>query len=289
MRGVLNVNKPAGLSSYDVIRRVKKLLPRRHRIGHGGTLDPIASGVLLLLLNEATRISRYLLGSDKEYVAELLFGVRTDTDDVTGRTIEERDISRLDRTAIAGLLAGFTGEIEQVPPRFSALKQNGTPLYRLARKGVAFEPRPRRVTIQALELLDWQPPRARVRASVSSGTYIRALARDIGEAAGTGATMSGLVRTRAGRFNLSASAELDRMTGSNLECLLVPVEKATHLPQVAVPEATARRLLNGQQVSSTDGCHPGTLLASSGPGRYLAVVVCRDGVLTQQRLIYAET
>jgi tRNA pseudouridine55 synthase len=288
MRGVLNVNKPAGVSSYDVIRRLSKQLTQRHRIGHGGTLDPIASGVLLLLFNEATRISRYLLGSDKEYLAELLFGVRTDTDDITGRTIEEKDTSGLDRSAVAGLLAGFTGDIEQVPPRFSALKQNGTPLYRLARKGVAVEPKPRRVTIHRLELVEWQPPRARIRASVSSGTYIRALARDIGEAAGTGATLSSLVRTRAGMFDLSASTNLDQITESNLEELLVPVDKATPLPRVVVPEATARRLLNGQEVSSTDGCRPGTLLAESGPGRYLAVVVCQDDMLRQQRLVYAD-
>ncbi|UCG44045.1 MAG: tRNA pseudouridine(55) synthase TruB [candidate division WOR-3 bacterium] len=288
MRGVLNVNKPAGISSYDVIRRVKKRLTQRHRIGHAGTLDPIASGVLLLLFNEATRVSRYLLGSDKEYLAELLFGVRTDTDDITGRTIEEKDASGLDRSAVAGLLSGLTGDIEQVPPRFSALKQNGTPLYRLARRGVAVEPRPRRVTIRSLELVEWRPPRAGIRASVSSGTYVRALARDIGEAAGTGATLSSLVRTRAGMFDLSSSTSLDRITESNLEELLVPVDKATTLPQVVVPEATARRLLNGQQVSSTEGCQPGTLLASSGPGRYLAVVVCRHSMLKQQRLVYAD-
>jgi tRNA pseudouridine55 synthase len=289
MRGVLNVNKPAGISSYGVIRRATRLLTQRHRIGHGGTLDPIASGVLLLLFNEATRISRYLLGSDKEYLAELLFGVRTDTDDVTGRTIEQRDMSGLDRSAVAGLLAGFTGEIEQVPPRFSALKQNGTPLYRLARSGVAVEPRPRRVTIHTLELLEWRPPRAEVRASVSSGTYVRALARDIGEAAGTGATLSGLVRTRSGMFELSAATDLDLITESNLEGLLVPVDMATPLPRVVVPEETARRLLNGQEVGCTEDCQPGTLLASSGPGRYLAVVVCRDGILKQQRLVYADS
>lgn len=288
MRGILNVDKPAGISSYDVIRRLKGLLPRKQRLGHAGTLDPIASGVLLVLVNEATRISRYLLTSDKEYEAEVLFGARTDTDDITGECLERRDPSGLDRPSVAGLLTRFTGRMEQVPPRFSALKHNGTPLYRLARSGAEVNPKPRLVTVHELELVGWNPPRARIRARVSAGTYIRALARDIGDAAGTGATLSGLTRTRSGSFDISDSVSLDRVTGENINELLVPIEKAMPLPCIPIPEETARRMLNGQKVAGAGSLAPGPMLATADQGRYLAVVECRDGVLKQQRLLYAD-
>lgn len=288
LRGVLNVNKPGGISSYDVIRRVKPLLdPGRPAIGHAGTLDPLADGVLLLLLGPATRVSRFLLGSDKEYVAELLFGAATDTDDITGSELRRAPVPSLDRAALIQLLGRFAGAIEQIPPRYSALKQNGVPLYRRARRGEEVHPRTRTVTVHELELLDWQPPRARLRALVSAGTYIRALARDIGEAADSAATLAALTRTRSGSFTLDRAVSLDRLDSANLPGLLVPIEDAlADLPRFPVSPDQARDLRQGRPIPQPDVPEAEFALAATPDRSFLAIVTSRDGLLRPVRNLY---
>jgi tRNA pseudouridine55 synthase len=290
LRGILNVNKPSGISSYDVIRRVKSLLaPGRPALGHAGTLDPLASGVLLVLVGPATRVSRFLLESPKEYEAELLFGRRTDTDDITGATVAEAPVPSLTPDALAGLLRQFTGIIEQVPPRYSALKQDGVPAYRLARAGRPVEPKPRTVTVHRLELLDWQPPRARIRAGVSSGTYIRSLARDIGAAAGSAGTLAALVRTRSGAFTLASACALDELDAGNIARRLVPVEESLPgLPRLEVSPREAGELLAGRTVLRRDvptACHA---LARTADAGFLALVATGDDGIRPVRLLFTE-
>ena len=297
MRGVLSVNKPSGMSSYDVIRRIKPLLQssianRQSPIplGHAGTLDPLASGVLLVLVGEATKVSRFLLNLPKEYVAGVLFGKQTDTDDVTGKVLSEQPATELTAQRVQACLEGFTGEIEQVPPVFSALKQDGQPQYRLARKGLEVRPKSRKVTVYELELQDWQPPTATIRCRVSAGTYVRALARDLGTALGTGATLSTLVRSKVGHFTIEDATAPDALTETSLSERLVTIGAAlAGMQHVIVSPVQARHLLQGRVVNDLPA--PGVdgfALAQTDDHRFLAIVVSNGTKLRTERIIHAE-
>lgn len=292
MRGVLNINKPAGISSYDVIRRLKPVLEPK-RIGHAGTLDPMASGVLLVLVNEATKISRLLMALDKEYEAEITFGIETDTDDITGRVLRQAVVPDISAAELSQFLNGnFLGEIWQVPPRYSALKQEGVPLYRRARAGMPVEKGARRVQVYDIRLAGWEPPVARLSVRVSSGTYVRALARDIGRALGSAATLSRLVRTRVGNFMLKDGLNLEQVLagGAELARLLVPVEQAlSHLPKLEVSRDTAIELAEGKRPVWNEAipADAGLLVAVNRERDFLALVRLRCGVLVPERIIYA--
>jgi tRNA pseudouridine55 synthase len=293
MRGVLNANKPSGISSYDVIRHIKSVLHSPIAIGHAGTLDPLASGVLLVLLGEATKVSRLLLTLPKEYLAGVLFGRQTDTDDVTGKTVSERPASGLTAELVRTGLERFTGEIEQTPPAFSALKQDGQPLYRLARRGQEVRPKPRRVTVYEVELLDWQPPTATIRCLVSSGTYVRALARDLGTSLGTVATLASLVRTKVGQFTIENSAAPDALDAASLTERLVPIDAAlAGIPRVTVSPVQAQHLCQGKVVSGFSGPTTsgidGFALAQTDDHRFLAIVVSNGTKLRTERIVYAD-
>lgn len=300
MRGVLNVNKPSGISSYDVIRRIKPILQssianRQSPIplGHAGTLDPLASGVLLVLLGEATKVSRFLLNLPKEYVAGVLFGKQTDTDDITGKVLNEQPVDGLTAERVRDCLARFTGEIEQVPPAFSALKQDGQPQYRLARKGLEVRPKPRRVTVYELELLEWNPPGATIRCRVSAGTYVRALARDLGTALGTVATLATLVRTRIGQFTVGDATALDTLDATLLADRLVPIDAAlAGMRRVNVSPTQAQQLLQGKVLRGFEGSvtsgTDGFGMAETDDHRFLAIVVSNGSDLRTERIIYAD-
>jgi tRNA pseudouridine55 synthase len=288
LRGVLCVNKPSGISSYDVIRRLKPLLPAGMPIGHAGTLDPLASGLLIVLIGAATKISRFLIGADKEYEAGVLFGTRTDTDDVTGKAVERAEVPELSRDQITAALARFTGTIEQTPPAFSALKQDGQPLYELARAGETVHPKPRPVTIYHNELLAWEKPRLRLRCRVSSGTYIRALARDLGEALGVPATIEALTRTAVGSFRLDQAFELDALTRENLPGSITPIPDAlADWPRVDLDSAGAARLRRGQPVLAQT-TFEGLALARTKDGRFLAIVNASGLELLTERIIHVD-
>ncbi len=199
--GMFVVRKPAGISSFGVIRLARKELGIR-KIGHAGTLDPLAEGVLVLGVGKATKLLTSLEGADKSYRATLRLGVRTDTYDSTGRILEERDPSGVTADAFAEALPPFRGEIEQVPPMFSAIKKDGVTLYKLARQGVEVEREARRVTVSKLELVEFTPPSATIAIDCSKGTYVRSLIEDIGRALCVGAHMTALVRTRVGPFGI---------------------------------------------------------------------------------------
>jgi tRNA pseudouridine55 synthase len=205
--GLFVVRKPVGISSFGVIRRARRELDIR-KIGHAGTLDPLAEGVLVLGVGKATKLLTGLEGADKSYRATLRLGVRTDTYDSTGRVLEERDPSGVTEEALSDALSRFRGEIQQVPPMFSAIKKDGETLYKLARRGIEVEREPRRVIVSRLELVDFSHPLATIDLDCSKGTYVRSLVEDIGLALGVGANMTALVRTRVGPFGIEMAREL---------------------------------------------------------------------------------
>ena len=213
--GWLVVDKPAGWTSHDVVARARRLLGER-RIGHAGTLDPAATGVLPLAVGSATKVVEYLAEASKTYLAEVTFGVRTDSHDGDGLVISVTDASALRREDVEAALAPFRGAIAQVPPMHAAIKVGGRRLYELARRGEEVERPPRAVTISLLEIADWRPPTATLCVDCSKGTYVRALARDIGDALGVGAYLSNLVRVRTGPFCLCETVTLGELERASL-------------------------------------------------------------------------
>lgn len=293
MRGVLNIAKPAGITSYDVIRRLKATLrPAPRAIGHAGTLDPMASGVLLVLLGDATKVSGLLLGRPKTYTATVLFGRATDTDDATGRVVRESAVPAVDRAGLDAALDRYRGTFEQVPPAYSAIKQDGRPLYERARRGETVTVKPRTVTVYELTLRDWTPPRAELELTVSAGTYIRSIARDIGESLGSAATLEKLERTRIGRFALADSLPGDALTDESVRASLIAVEDALDwLPRVEVDAEAARDLLQGRRIplpalrhSEFDTCHSPVLCLSSDR-RFLALARVEGDRLQPDRIV----
>lgn len=214
----LLVNKPPGMTSFGVVRRVRKLTGVR-KVGHCGTLDPAATGLLILLLGKATRRQKSLTGLDKEYLATILLGVETTTWDLDGEVVCSRAVPDVGRADLEALLAErFTGEFDQTPPAFSAIKQNGVPSYRLARRGKEITLKPRRVRIYKTGIEAWKRPEFTLRLHCSSGFYVRSLAHDIGEALGCGGTLKKLVRTQVGSYRLDDALELDDLEKKLQRC-----------------------------------------------------------------------
>lgn len=254
VHGVLNINKPAGVTSHDVVDAVRKILGVR-RVGHTGTLDPQATGVLPLCVGRATRIAQYLTQADKEYVMTLCLGVTTDTLDAAGKETGRVEDIRVRREDLLAILPRFIGEIQQVPPIFSAKKYRGERLYRLARRGEKVERRPVAVRVHALELLEFAPPFVRLRATCSKGTYARSLCDDIGRALGCGGHLHALIRTRSGRFSLDGILTLEeleaRVREGRLPEVLIPIADALgHLPAVRVAPEAGRLILHGGAVAA---------------------------------------
>ena len=207
--GILNLNKPRGPTSHDIVNRVRALTGIR-RVGHAGTLDPLATGVLLICIGRATRVAEYLMAGRKVYRACVQLGVTTDTYDAEGQVVSEvKGVPQVDRDRIESVLADFRGTISQVPPMYSAIKHKGTPLHRLARQGIEVRREPRQVEIFRLELTTWKPPDFTLEVECSSGTYVRSLAHDLGQALACGAHLTGLTRLASGEFRQEASVSLE--------------------------------------------------------------------------------
>ena len=202
LSGILNVDKPAGLTSHDVVARVRRITGQRS-VGHAGTLDPLASGVLVVLLGRATSLSAYAMASRKTYAAEIVFGVATETDDAEGPICKRATVPGSSEAGMRQALEPLTGEVMQTPPRYSALKSAGQPAHRRARRGERVQPEPRPVTIHRLQVVSWVSPRLRVVVETGPGVYIRSIAREAGEALASAAYLHTLVRTSSGRFRLS--------------------------------------------------------------------------------------
>jgi tRNA pseudouridine55 synthase len=264
--GALLVDKPVGASSNFVLQRAKKLLGA-HKAGHAGTLDPLASGLLIALFGEATKFAGLLLDSEKEYAATLKLGETTATGDAEGKVLQRHAVS-VGEEDLRELLGRFRGEIEQVPPMHSALKRDGTPLYKLARRGESVERAPRRVRILELELVGYQKPLAELRVRCSKGTYVRTLAEDIGAALGTGAHLAALRRTGSGRFRVDHATTLPMLEAMTVEARrarLLPVDSLlSELPRVVLDAASETRLRNGQSLEMAS--LPEGVSAVYGPG-----------------------
>jgi tRNA pseudouridine55 synthase len=251
--GILNIHKPKGMTSHDVVDIVRRITQER-RVGHAGTLDPMASGVLVVCLGKATRLSEYLADGAKSYLATLHFGIVTSTWDAEGEIREQRDVSALSLEDIAQALTGFEGEIQQVPPMYSAIKHDGRPLYRLARQGITVEREARSVAIHALRIVNWQSPRLLLQVDCSKGTYIRSLAYDIGQAVGVGAYLADLSRVAVGHFRLEEAVSLETLRAADTNDLwqkyLQPMRTAlSDMPRIEVDQDTAQRIIFGQFVT----------------------------------------
>jgi tRNA pseudouridine55 synthase len=256
MDGILIIDKPAGLTSHDVVARVRRVL-RTKRVGHTGTLDPFATGVLVLMIGSATRLARFLDKDTKEYIAEVQFGFETDTGDLSGLRIADRGLRNEEIVAKLGVIhwdnvfEKFRGDILQTPPMYSAKKIDGKKLYELAREGKQVERKPVPVTIHKLELLpdEIRNPQSAIRIHVvcSAGTYIRTLAEEIGREIGIGAHLTGLRRTAAGKFDLQQSVTIEQLRDLPApESALLPIELAvSHLPELALPDERVGPTKNG--------------------------------------------
>lgn len=259
MDGVLNVHKHDGPTSHDIVYEVRRIYDQK-KVGHAGTLDPMATGVLVVCLGKATRIVEYLMGTQKEYRAKLIFGRTTDTEDSTGTVLEERKSSGVTQAEFTAAVAGFVGEIEQVPPMISAIKYQGKPLYKHAREGKTIERQPRKITIHSIEISAFTPgeyAEAEIVVTCSSGTYIRTLCADIGEKLGCGAYMSMLERTAVGRFRLEDAVSIEQLReareqGKQADYLLDISNAISDMPSVTLNPEEIRNVLHGLPGSVTD-------------------------------------
>ena len=244
--GWLNVDKPSGMTSFQVVARLRKFIGRC-RIGHAGTLDPLATGVLPIAVGAATRTIEFHHRHPKTYLADILFGVTTDTYDTEGQVVSRSDASGLTDDEILAALERFRGDIEQVPPLYSALKQQGKPLYRIAREGGTAIPASRRVRVFRLEALEATPPAARLEIECSGGTYIRSLAHDLGQALGVGAHLTALRRTAYGPFGIDTAAQPDAIsTREDIFRRFLPVDYGLEiLPRLDIGENSAEKIVHG--------------------------------------------
>ena len=286
MNGVLVVDKPAGVSSALAVDRVKKEL-RAKRCGHAGTLDPLATGVLPICVGEATKLAGYMLAEDKEYIADAVLGIETDTLDRAGAVTARADVD-VTRDAVLAALAARTREHDQVPPMYSAIKQGGVRLYKRARQGEEVERPPRRVRIDRLELLEWDLPRVRIAIACSKGTYVRSLIADLGRDLGCGAHMAELRRTRAGIFTIEMAQRLDALDPARM----VPLARATQLPKVTTPPELVQKIRDGLKLPvelfagvPAEGVRFQLIIA---PDSLLAVSHVEDGKLTYDRVFHLD-
>ncbi len=281
MDGILNINKPKGMTSFSVVARIRKLSGER-RVGHAGTLDPDATGVLPICLGQGTRVIEFLMNTTKTYRARIEFGRATDTYDGSGQVISEADTSDINKRRVEAALEAFRGRIDQTPPMYSAIKHGGKPLYKLARSGITVERKKRAVTIHRLELISWRKPTATIEVECSKGTYIRSLANDLGEKLGCGAFLKSLERTRCGIFNIKDAIPLTQLeeafqSGSWQEYLL-PIDSVLQdLPTIIIDEESEKAFITGRPIIPGDkdinkGSSSRYCRAYSNDGRFLGIL-----------------
>ena len=289
--GFLNIDKPLNVTSHDIVARIRRELGVR-KVGHAGTLDPLATGVLVMCLGSATRLSEYVMHTTKRYLAQVHFGISTTTDDAEGVITDERDASHLTRSAVEAALPAFTGAIMQTPPDYSAIKLGGRKAYELARAGKPTDLRPRQVQIDALRLDDWQPPVALLDVTCSSGTYIRSLARDLGAALGTGAYLSGLRRMMSGCFRIEDAHSLDAVLADpDWRRHLIGAERALPDWRRVLLDAEASVIVGhgGAVTLDADDIRAGELaLAFASGGALLAVIRAEGDQWVPQKVFWRD-
>jgi tRNA pseudouridine55 synthase len=291
VNGLLLLDKPPGPTSNGVLQRVKHMYQAR-KAGHTGSLDPLASGMLPLCFGHATKLSAYLLDADKEYRVTAAFGIKTDTADADGRIIAEAPLKVIDRDALLAVLGRFRGEIQQIPPMYSALKKDGRRLYELARLGQEVPRAPRRVLIHALELEHYDPQYPVLRVCCSKGTYIRTLVEDVAAASGTLGHVAALRRLRVAPFREEALIGLDELEAAAAEGFealdrrLIPPDRAiADWPAVYLDQDESRKLLHGQPARSAAASDPGLVRVYDCDSRFLGIAeVLTDGRLAPKRL-----
>ena len=300
VHGVLLLDKPRGITSQQALFRVRKLL-RAAKAGHGGTLDPLADGLLILCFGAATKFAQRHLEADKRYTAVLQLGVRTSTDDGEGDVLETRPVAGVDRAAVEALLPRFIGLIDQVPPMHSALKRDGKPLYAYARAGEVIDVPARRVRVDAIDVLSCSGDTLVLDVRCGKGTYIRSLARDIGEALGCGAHLAALRRTESGGFDVTQAIALEAAEGmpaAELQAALLLPDALLHgLPCQRLDDASAQRFLHGQRLAGLRPTEPAVDGAEvrvygapvqGAPACLLGLGAWAQGVFTPLRLLSAD-
>ena len=279
--GIFNIDKPRGITSMEVVRRVKRALGVKKGVGHGGTLDPIATGVIPVCVAQATRVMEYLLDGSKEYTCSIHMGVSTDTYDAMGEIVDEKDSSFVKGQQVESALREFRGEIAQVPPIYSALKRQGRRLYDLAREGVEVELEARPVLVHDIQLTDWDPPVATVEIVCGKGFYVRSLAHDLGQVLGCGGHLKSLVRRRTGPFDIAHATPLEDaveriQSGCASELLYSPDVVLESMPAMVVGQQNLKMVRNGRPLPV--GLAPGgtgpdaRVRAYSTDGNFVAVM-----------------
>ena len=287
--GVLLVDKPAGITSHDVIYRLRRIFGIR-KIGHAGTLDPMATGLLVAAFGPGTKLLQFLSGLDKKYEGEITLGATSTTCDAEGELTPTDPLPEWPpEEQIAEAMRGAEGEIEQEPPVYSSIKVKGRRLYEYAHQGLeAPKVKPRQVRVDSFRLVDYSPPAVRFESAVSSGTYIRSLARDLGERFGCGGYLSALRRTRVGMFKIEDSATIPQLASDPEEAakrLLAPAESLPHLPMIQISDQAAQGLLNGHSFNPGDVISPG---ADCAPDRDIAICDQRANLLAVCRFSQLE-
>jgi len=276
LEGILNIDKPGGITSHDVVKRIRNLSGVR-RVGHAGTLDPLATGVLLTCVGRATRLSEYLIGQQKSYEATIRLGQVTDTYDADGDIVAERPV-HVSQPDINQALPQFLGRIQQRAPIYSAIKRGGQPLYKLAREGKYVEPPLREITIYDLQLLTWENPFVQLMVTCSAGTYIRSLAHDLGQALGCGGHITALRRTAVGNFPVNLAVALTDLYEDDWTRYLHPSDVAVqHLPRLDLSQEEGERFQVGQRLQLREDQPDAPLVRvyESG-GRFLGVATARE-------------
>lgn len=279
MNGVLNIDKPKGMTSHDVVARVRRVSGVR-RVGHAGTLDPLATGVLLVCVGKATRLAEYLTSGRKTYRAVVRFGATTDTYDADGRVLGTSPVD-FPESRLIEVLDDFRGSISQVPPLYSALKKDGLPLHRLARRGVAVEPSPRRVEIHELAVESWRRPDLVLEIVCSAGTYVRSLAHDLGAKLGPGAHLAGLVRLASGSFTVGdalALSEVERAAAEGRldDLLLPPLAAVADFPSVMLNAREVEDVVCGRPIHRDEPAETGALSSALNEAGDLVAILRFD-------------
>lgn len=288
MNGIIVLDKPEGKTSHDMVNFVRRIAGTR-RVGHTGTLDPMATGVLPVCIGSATKAADMLTLSDKRYTAQFKLGIATDTEDISGEIVERNDVC-VKREDIVNAVNSFCGEIEQIPPMYSAIKQNGKKLYELARNGIETERPARKITIYsiAIEDIDMENFLITIDVHCSKGTYIRTLCADIGKRLKTGACMTALRRTATGRFTLENAVTPKELCGGRLDEMLLPVDEIFEdYPKIFLNEKQKRSIVNGVRMTWRTGTEGQSYRLYDENGVFLCVSKCEEGRLRLEKSFWS--
>ncbi|MDX1416508.1 MAG: tRNA pseudouridine(55) synthase TruB [Candidatus Promineifilaceae bacterium] len=287
--GVFNIDKPQGITSHDAVNRLRRLSGIR-RVGHAGTLDPLATGVLIICIGRATRLVEYLIGLPKEYEAIIRLGQVTDSYDADGALVSEQDIT-VSGSDIKKSLAKFRGRIQQRAPIYSAIKKQGVPLYKLARDGVSVKAPVREVEIYELAIVSWEKPNLEIKVRCAAGTYIRSLAHDLGQELGCGGHITSLTRTSVGNFRLSNAVSLDDLHDENWSDYSLPADIAVqHLPRLDLRADEAHRVQLGQRIGRLD-IHPEASIvrAYEQNGRFIGILSATESAWQPHKMFLVDS